>query len=319
MKKLFLPLLAMLLSANMALAQDAEKATSKWTHGGNFGINFAQSYFNNWAAGGQNTVNGLSILKYSVDFARDNSKWENDIDLQLGYSFYDLDKKPIKTDDKIFISSLYGYDVIKDKLFITSNLTLQSQFANGYDYKTDSTNRISGFMSPGYVTLGVGAQWVPASCLSINFAPVTGKLTVVRDQTIADQGNYGMRPAEYAYDADSVLVKFKDGSNVRWELGLQVTANFKYEIFKNVTFSSKLVAFYDYMQKSSDLNALGEKYGCPFDFDWDNSLILKVNDWLNCNITARLLYDEDIMPTTGKNTFFQFKEVLSVGISYRIP
>lgn len=28
MKKLFLPLLAMLLSANMALAQDAEKATS---------------------------------------------------------------------------------------------------------------------------------------------------------------------------------------------------------------------------------------------------------------------------------------------------
>lgn len=87
MKKLFLPLLAMLLSANMALAQDAEKATSKWTHGGNFGINFAQSYFNNWAAGGQNTVNGLSILKYSVDFARDNSKWENDIDLQLGYSF----------------------------------------------------------------------------------------------------------------------------------------------------------------------------------------------------------------------------------------
>ena len=105
MKKLFLPLLAMLLSANMALAQDAEKATSKWTHGGNFGINFAQSYFNNWAAGGQNTVNGLSILKYSVDFARDNSKWENDIDLQLGYSFYDLDKKPIKTDDKIFISS----------------------------------------------------------------------------------------------------------------------------------------------------------------------------------------------------------------------
>lgn len=319
MKKLFLPLLAMLLSANMALAQDAEKATSKWTHGGNFGINFAQSYFNNWAAGGQNTVNGLSILKYSVDFARDNSKWENDIDLQLGYSFYDLDKKPIKTDDKIFISSLYGYDVIKDKLFITSNLTLQSQFANGYDYKTDSTNRISGFMSPGYVTLGVGAQWVPASCLSINFAPVTGKLTVVRDQTIADQGNYGMRPAEYAYDADSVLVKVKDGSNVRWELGLQVTANFKYEIFKNVTLSSKLVAFYDYMQKSSDLNALGEKYGCPFDFDWDNSLILKVNDWLNCNITARLLYDEDIMPTTGKNTFFQFKEVLSVGISYRIP
>ncbi|MGN0032888.1 MAG: DUF3078 domain-containing protein [Candidatus Limimorpha sp.] len=319
MKKLFLPLLALLFSANAAFAQDAGKTPSNWTHGGNFGINFAQSYFNNWAAGGQNTVNGLSILKYSVDFIKDNSKWENDIDLQLGYSFYDLDKLPIKTDDKIYVSSLYGYDVIKDKLFITSNLTLQSQFANGYDYKTDSTNRLSGFLSPGYVTLGFGAQWVPAPCLSINIAPVTGKLTVVKDQKIADLGNYGMEPAEYAYNADSVLVKIKDGSNTRWELGLQFTANFKYEICKNVTFNSKLVAFYDYMKKSSDTNALGEKYRCTIDFDWDNSLILKVNDWLNCNITARMLYDEDIHPTTAKNTFFQFKEVLSVGISYRIP
>ena len=56
----------------------------------------------------------------------------------------------------------------------------------------------------------------------------------------------------------------------------------------------------------------------PVDFDWDNALVMKVNNWLNCNITARLVYDEDIKPIEGES-FLQFKEVLSVGISYRIP
>ena len=101
------------------------------------------------------------------------------------------------------------------------------------------------------------------------------------------------------------------------ELGAQLTANVSYEIFKNVTFTSKLIVFYDYMQ-TRYLNALGNKYSCRLDFDWDNALVMKVNDWLNCNVTARLVYDEDIKPIEGES-FLQFKEVLSVGLSYRIP
>jgi hypothetical protein len=65
-------------------------------------------------------------------------------------------------------------------------------------------------------------------------------------------------------------------------------------------------------------NALEKEYGCRLDFDWDNAIVMKVNDWLNCNVTARLIYDEDIKPIEG-DSFLQFKEVLSVGISYRIP
>ena len=113
----------------------------------------------------------------------------------------------------------------------------------------------------------------------------------------------------------------KKGENIRWELGAQLIAEFNYEIFENVTFSSKLIAFYDYLHKSSDLNAIGEKYTCPVDFDWDNQLIMKVNDWLSCNISARLVYDEDVAPLSSYpgTTFRQFKEVMSIGISYKIP
>lgn len=311
MKKLLLPLIALLLSVNVAFAQDAP--ASPWTHGGNVGFNMAQSHFDNWSAGGQDNINFLGIAKYDINYKKGNHKWDNNIDLQLGYSYFDLKKNPIKTDDRIFLSSLYGHNLSSDKWFATADFTFQTQFANGYDYKTDSTNRISGFMVPGYVTLGLGVQWVPNEHFKVNLAPITGRMTIVNDKKLADAGAFGVDKAEYDEETGELI---KHGKTVRWELGAQLTAEFNYEIFKNVNFSSKLIAFYDYLTNGK--NALEENYTCPVDFDWDNALIMKVNDWLSCNITARLVYDEDIAPIQG-TTFRQFKEVLSLGISYKIP
>ena len=311
MKKLLLTLSIMLVASKMILAQDAEK---NWNHGGFVGFNISQSHFSNWTSGGQDNVNGLGTFKYNMSYLNGKSKWDNTLDLALGYSYFDLDKKPLKTDDRINFSSLYGYDVVKDELFVTANLNFQSQFANGYDYKNDSTNRISAFLAPAYLTVGLGAQYTPAKWFSLNLAPASGRLTIVNDQTLADAGAFGVKAALIDPETGEIL---EHGSKFRMELGAQLTANVSYEIFKNVTFTSKLIVFYDYMQ-TRDLNALGNKYSCRLDFDWDNALVMKVNDWLNCNVTARLVYDEDIKPIEGES-FLQFKEVLSVGLSYRIP
>ncbi len=325
--KRFLPLIALLLSVNVAFAQDGG-IESPWTHGGNVGFNMAQSHFDNWSAGGQDNINFLGLAKYDINYKKGLHKWDNSLDLQLGYNYFNLDMKPIKTDDRIFFSSLYGYDLINDHWYATANFTFQSQFTNGYNYAADSTNCISGFMAPGYLTLGLGIQWVPNEHFKVNLAPLTGKMIVVNNQRLADGGAYGVKKAEYedvveiiGTDTLTYQRKVKNGENIRWELGAQLTAEFNYEIFKNVTFSSKLIAFYDYLIKSTDVNALGEKYTCPVDFDWDNALIMKINDWLSCNITARLVYDEDIAPLSHVEgtTFRQFKEVLSIGISYKIP
>ena len=299
MKKLLLSLAMMLFASQMLFAQDAEQ--KNWNHGGFIGFNISQSHFSNWTAGGQDNVNGLGTFKYNMNYLKGKSKWDNSLDLALGYSYFDLDKKPLKTDDRINFSSLYGYDVVKDELFVTANLNFQSQFTNGYDYKNDSTNRISAFLAPAYLTVGVGAQYVPTKWFSLNLAPASGRLTIVNDKTLSEAGAFGVTP----------------GKMFRMELGAQLTANINYEIFKNVVFTSKLIVFYDYMQ-TRDLNALDKKYGCRLDFDWDNALVMKVNSWLNCNVTARLVYDEDIKPIEGES-FLQFKEVLSIGLSYRIP
>ena len=312
MKKFLLSLAMVLFASQMIFAQDAEE--KNWTHGGFVGLNVSQSHFSNWTSGGQDNVNGLGTFKYSANYLKGKSKWDNNIDLALGYSYFDFDMKPLKTDDRINFSSLYGYDVVKDELFITANLNFQSQFANGFDYKSDSTNKISKFLAPAYLTVGLGAQYTPASWFSLNLAPASGRLTIVNDQTLADAGAFGVKPALIEPETGMIL---EHGSKLRMELGAQLIANVNYEIFKNVVFSSKLVVFYDYMQ-TREFNALDKEYGCRFDFDWDNAIVMKVNNWLNCNVTARLVYDEDIKPIEG-DSFLQFKEVLSVGISYRIP
>jgi hypothetical protein len=312
MKKFLLSLSMVLFASQMIFAQDAEEKS--WTHGGFVGLNVSQSHFSNWTSGGQDNVNGLSTFKYSANYLKGKSKWDNNIDLALGYSYFDFDMKPLKTDDRINFSSLYGYDVVKDELFITANLNFQSQFADGFDYKTDSTNKISKFLAPAYLTVGLGAQYTPASWFSLNLAPASGRLTIVNDQTLADKGAFGVKGALIDPVTGEIL---EHGSKFRMELGAQLIANVNYEIFKNVIFTSKLVVFYDYMQ-TREFNALDKEYGCRLDFDWDNAIVMKVNDWLNCNVTARLIYDEDIKPIEG-DSFLQFKEVLSVGISYRIP
>jgi hypothetical protein len=312
MKKFLLSLAMVLFASQMIFAQDAEEKS--WTHGGFVGLNVSQSHFSNWTSGGQDNINGLSTFKYSANYLKGKSKWDNNIDLALGYSYFDFDMKPLKTDDRINFSSLYGYDVVKEELFITANLNFQSQFADGFDYKTDSTNKISKFLAPAYLTVGLGAQYTPASWFSLNLAPASGRLTIVNDQTLADKGAFGVKGALIDPVTGEIL---EHGSKFRMELGAQLIANVNYEIFKNVVFTSKLVVFYDYMQ-TREFNALNKEYGCRLDFDWDNAIVMKVNDWLNCNVTARLIYDEDIKPIEG-DSFLQFKEVLSVGISYRIP
>lgn len=312
MKRFLFSLVMLVLTSQVIFAQDAEE--KKWTHGGFVGLNVSQSHFSNWTSGGQDNINGLGTFKYNMSYLNRKSKWDNNLDLALGYSYFDFDMKPLKTDDRINLNSLYGYDVVKEKLYITANLNFQTQFADGYDYSKDSTNKISTFLAPAYLTVGLGAQYTPTSWFSLNLAPASGKLTIVNDQDLADAGAFGVKGAKIDPVTGEIL---EHGSKFRMELGAQLIANINYEIFKNVVFSSKLIVFYDYIQDRK-LNALNNKYGCRLDFDWDNALVLKVNDWLNCNITARLVYDEDIIPIEG-DSFLQFKEVLSVGISYKIP
>ena len=91
MKRHFLLALALLMGV-AAVAQ--EEKTSNWTRSGNIGLNFAQASYTNWAAGGQNALNWLGTFNYSINYAKNNFKWDNTLATSLGYSYFNFKQNP---------------------------------------------------------------------------------------------------------------------------------------------------------------------------------------------------------------------------------
>lgn len=300
MKKALLITMAFVL-ATASFAQTDNEKTEGWSHKGNAGLNFGQSSYTNWVAGGQNSLNWQAILNYELHYLKDNFKWDNTLNSSLGYSHYSFktDIKPIKTDDKLEFTSLAGLKATKT-LNYSAELAFRSQLANGYDYDTDSTHYISKFLAPAYISLGLGIEWVPNKYFSLNFAPITGRLTIVQDTVLAE--SFGFTPEIDPNDNEHIYHK------TRMEFGARTMAKFQYPLAENIDFTSKLELFSNYLKNPQYV-----------DVDWQNLLVLKVNSWLNANLATHLIYDYDIPfydDVTGdkiNGSKIQFKEVLSFG------
>jgi hypothetical protein len=293
MKKVLLSALAFMLCI-AAFAQDEQP--QGWTHKGNIGLNIGQNYFTNWAAGGQSSITGQAMFNYEIHYLKNKFKWDNTLNTALGYSIFDFKKKPVKMDDKIEFTSLATLKATKH-LNYGAELAFRSQFAKGFDYATDSTHYISKFLAPAYVTLGLGIEWVPSPHFSLYFSPITGRMTIVNDDHLAEIGAFGVN----SLDANDTIQHAVN--KIRYEFGARAVAKFQYPLAKNIDFSSKLELFSNYLNHPERI-----------DVDWQNMLVLKVNDWLNANLSTHLIYDYDIpFPDVEKGSKVQFKEVLAIG------
>ena len=297
MKKVLLSALAIMLCI-ATFAQDEQP--QGWSHKGNIGLNFGQSSYTNWAAGGQSSITGQGIFNYEIHYLKNKFKWDNTLNTALGYSIFDFKKKPVKMDDKIEFTSLAGLKAT-EHLNYAAELAFRSQFAKGYDYATDSTHYISKFLAPAYVTLGLGIEWVPSPHFSLYFSPITGRMTIVNDDHLAEIGAFGVN----SLDANDTVQHAVN--KIRYEFGARAVAKFQYPLAKNIDFNSKLELFSNYLNHPERI-----------DVDWQNMLVLKVNDWLNANISTHLIYDYDIpfYDEAGvriEGSKVQFKEVLAIG------
>jgi hypothetical protein len=289
---------------------ESERDTS-WKFGGIVGLNFNQVAFVNWAAGGQNSIAYTAIGSVFARYEKGKSLWVTSLDLAYGQSKLGRDKLR-KTDDRIELNSKYGYK-IDDKWFASALLNFRTQFDKGYNLPNDSVV-ISDFMAPAYLTFGLGIDYVPNENFSIMASPLTAKITFVSNQTLANAGQFGMEPAVFDTAGNILTI----GANVRYELGAALNAVYTNKFYKdNIFFSSRLGLFSNYMDRPENIDVNAEAM-----------LTLKVNKFMNVSIAALLIYDHDITirevvdvndPTQdrfGPRT--QFKEVLSVGISYTI-
>ena len=315
MRKIFIIALSLVSITATAQVTEKEKDLRKvtadsvdgWKKGGIFTLAFSQVSLTNWAAGGENSISGNSIVNTFANYKKKKTSWDNTLD--LGYGMMKQGKDDVrKTDDKIDFASKYGYRLSK-RSFAAALLNFKTQFMPGYNYPNDSVV-ISNFMAPGYLLFAAGYDYKLKDWLSLFIAPVTGKMTFVLDQDLANLGAFGVEPAEYNPD----LTIKKLGKNNRIEFGGYFKGAFTKDIMKNVKLSTKLEFFTNYLKNPQNI-----------DVYWETNVGMKINKYIAVTIGTTLLYDDDIDIVVkddagnviGKGPRVQFKEVFGLGFSYK--
>lgn len=299
---LFLTLLVMVFSLSKLKGQALD--TTYWNHGVEFGAGLNQIALSNWASGGNSSFAGNSFFNLDINYSEGSHSWVNSLRLSYGLSKAESEKTK-KTDDKIELSSKYGYK-IHDYWFFSSLGEFKTQFTNGFDYKVNDSVAISKFLAPGYITFGIGLDYMPTQRLSLFMSPASMRLTIVNDQRLADLGSFGVKKAQF--DGAGNLVKH--GEKSLFGFGGSIKLVYKASLMENITLESRLSLFSDYLKDPQNV-----------DVNIETQLLFKVNRYISANISASLVYDDDVIiidsdGRSGPRT--QFKEVLGLGLNYKL-
>lgn len=300
-KTLFIAMMA-LCSSFMPMAQttEAEEDLRKvkeelpdgWNKGGLFSLSFTQVSLTNWAAGGQNSISGTGIVSLFADFKKESFIWNNTLDIGYGLMKQGEDGI-IKTDDKIDLLSKAGMKAAEN-WYYAGLFNFRTQMAPGYNYP-DTDNEISRFLAPAYLLTALGMDYKPNDNFTLFLAPVTGKITIVNDQALADKGAFGVEP----------------GNTSRSEFGGYVRVAYKRDITEDIAFQTKADFFSNYLDNPQYI-----------DVNWETLLLMKVGKFITVSFSTHLIYDYDIKFDTtddgvGDTDKVQFKQLLGVGLSYK--
>jgi hypothetical protein len=113
------------------------------------------------------------------------------------------------------------------------------------------------------------------------------------------------------------------GETLKSEIGGYIRAiysknDFKAELLKNVSFTTKIDLFSNYINDPQNI-----------DVNWETLIAFKVNKYLNVNFNTHLIYDDDIFIKNDRNgngtletgegskSLVQFKEIFGVGLSFK--
>jgi len=270
-----------------------------WITANSIGFDVNQIAFLNWSSGGENSISGLLKIYLKRDFEKLFTLWKNEISIRYGVNNVQ-DKGLIKTDDAIKINSTFGYRKTEiSNWYYSAKFNFNTQFTNGYKYP-NTDDPISRFFAPAYLHFGLGSQYnLVKKHFSMYFSPATLKSTFVMDETLSNEGAFGV----------------EKGKRSRHEFGAAVQSSWDVEVFKNVAMRNRLGLYTDYLNNFGNI-----------DVNWELSFKFKINNYFEASLGSQLVYDDDIkhkedingdgnLETLGARV--QFKQQLGIGVLYK--
>jgi hypothetical protein len=274
--------------ADKTIKKDADTATSYWKKGGFYNLNISQGSLSNWAAGGDKFSLSLnSILSVYGFYKKGKNSWDNTFDFNLGFiRTTSLGNR--KNDDRIELVSKYGR-AISSKWNLATLFNFRTQVLNGYAYSENAKTFSSAFLSPAYILLSEGFDFKPNSQFSLFLSPVTARWIIVKDDTLAAKGFYGVEP----------------GHHTKSEFGAFVSATYIKDLSKTVSYKGKLDLFSNYKHNPEKV-----------DVYMTNLWAVKLSKVLAATWNLDFIYDDDvrIFGDDGKSPALQVKSLIGVGL-----
>lgn len=310
-----------------------------WKFSGTTGLNAAATGLSNWAAGGNNNVNGVVYGRMRLLYHKDKVAWDSNLDLEYGLSYIDQPNDKVqKSSDKINFSTKLGYEFAKN-WYATGLLGFNTQFALGRSYEGKNSNNpvISKFIAPAYTDLSVGVDWRPNDIFSMYVSPIAGRFTTVAVSDALNREYNHLYPIQNGGLEQSLKEKYgvwkygknneKDyGMSTRSELGFSMkgSINYTYQQLKVVT-TLGLYTPYAHDKTVIGNNAHGKhlyrdnnrRIG-NFDVDWDVALSYQFLKHLQVTLSTSMKYYNGVM--IEKDGYacerIQLKNILGVGVGY---
>lgn len=291
-------------SEAVAVKEVNDTSKTHWKKGGTVMVNGQQVSLTNWAAGGQSAMSGSGIASLFAHYSKGKISWTNNLELAYGVIKQASNRKWWKNDDRIQLTSKIGHYAFKNTYY-TALADFKSQFAPGYNYPNDSI-QISNFLAPAYVVAALGLDFKPVKHISFFVAPLAGRLTIVNDDSLAKYGAFGVQKEIVDATTHQIITHYR---RVREQFGGYFKMMFKKEIMENITFTTMLELFSDYLHNPQNLYV-----------NWTTLTSMKVNKFISATLSTQLIYDDAVMIKSSDGKIgprLQVKQVLGVGLSYK--
>ena len=245
----------------------------------------------NWYQGGESTNALNSELRMTANYNDKLKKvqFENSLEIKLGFITAPSDTvHNYKTNADLFrLNSKLGIQAIKN-LFYTLSGEFQTQFFS--NYKTNTNDLISTFFSPANLKLSLGLDYKLKKNeydLSILGNPFSWRYVYLVNDRIVN-------PSQFNVEA---------GRRRASLFGSEITANITWKIRDNLTYRTKFDYFTTYEKVI---------------MNWENTFEFQFNRYLSTKVFLHGRFDDGVTLTDDNRTYFQFKEMLTFGLSYTI-
>lgn len=269
-----------LLSISIQAADIDSTKLNKWNPTSAAGLNISQLALSNWTQGGENSLAWVFNTTAGMDYL--SLDWNFRNNLKIAYGRTKLGSADFRTND----NELYLESVLSKNIgwqidpFFSNNL--RTAVSSGYNYKLLPSPKIADFFDPAYLTQSLGFTYDKLQSLKT-------RIGVAIQEIITSKMNF--------YSDDPTTAKVE---KIKVDTGIESVTEGEYTLMQNLAYKSNLRLFSTF--KTMDI----------WDIRWDNSIVAKVNDYINVNISALVVYEKKQSPRT------QLKQSLMLGILYTI-